>query len=75
MPNPRGKALLKEFLALPKAAFADAAPATTAEDWKDAEEFIPLGAAPTRKSRPSGKRQTEEQEREKPARTRKAKRA
>jgi hypothetical protein len=76
MSNPKRKALLKAFLALPKEAFADAAPPTTAKDWKDAEEFVPLSLAPAAKK---GRRQTKTAAKRatlsKPAKTRKAKRA
>ncbi len=76
MPNPKGKALIKAFLALPKEAFADAAPPTTAKDWEDAEEFIPLSLAPAaKKSRRRAKTATKREAQSEPAKSRKAKRA
>jgi hypothetical protein len=75
MPNPKGKALIKAFLALPKETFAGAAPPTTAKDWEDAELFIPLSRPPAaKKTQPQKKIASKRQARSEPVK-RKTKRA
>lgn len=71
---PKGKALIDALRALPKEAFADAMPPTTAKDWEDAEQFIPLSRVPTKKVRRQPIAETPESRTEL-AKTRKSKRA